>query len=83
LFRIGGVRSFIFPFIIIGFILLVGSFICVNLYRFEKNSKVQNYFNFGIIFNFFNDFSNFLFLRKQNITKQGNNKSTVKIFKKK
>ena len=72
-----------FEFLVIGFMLLVGSFVCVNLYRFEKNSKTQNYFNFGIIFNFFNDFSNFLFLRKQNITKQGNNKSTLKIFKKK
>ena len=70
-------------FIFIGFLLLIGSVICVNLYQMNKNIRVQNYNNFLTIFNFFSDFSNFLFFRKQNLTKQGNSKASLKIFKKK
>jgi hypothetical protein len=70
-------------FIFIGFLLLIGSVICVNLYQMNKNIRVQNYNNFLTLFNFFSDFSNFLFFRKQNLTKQGNSKASLKIFKKK
>ena len=70
-------------FIFIGFLLLIGSVVCVNLYQMNKNIRSQNYNNFLSIFNFFLDFSNFLFLRKQNLTKQGNTKPSLKIFKKK
>lgn len=70
-------------FIFIGFLLLIGSVICVNLYQMNKNIRVQNYNNFLTIFNFFSDFSNFLFFRKQNLTKQGNTKASLKIFRKK
>lgn len=70
-------------FVFIGFLLLIGSVICVNLYQMNKNIRVQNYNSFLTIFNFFNDFSSFFFLRRQNLIKQGNTKASLKIFKKK
>lgn len=70
-------------FIIIGLLLLLGSVICVNLYQMNKNVRTQNYSSFLSVFNFFSDFSSFLFLRKQSLTKQGNVKASLKIFKKK
>lgn len=70
-------------FLFIGFLLLVGSVICVNLYSFNKNTRTQNLNNFLILFKFFSDFTSFLFLRKQNLIKQGNNKASLKVFKKK
>jgi hypothetical protein len=70
-------------FILIGFLLLVGSVICVNLYQFNKNVRSQAYTNFLTVFNFFTDFTSFFFLRKQNLIKQGNNKASLKVFKKK
>ena len=70
-------------FLFIGFLLLIGSVVCVNLHLINKNIKSQNYTSFLSIFNFFSNFSNFLFLRKQNLIKQGNTKTSIKIFKKK
>lgn len=70
-------------FILIGFLLLIGSVICVNLYQFNKNVRAQSYTNFLTTFNFFTDFTSFFFLRKQNLIKQGNNKASLKVFKKK
>jgi hypothetical protein len=70
-------------FLFIGFLLLLGSVVCVNLYQFNKNVSVQSYNSFLTIFNFFNDFSSFFFLRRQNLVKQGNTKATLKIYKKK
>jgi len=73
----------IIEFLIIGFLLLLGSVICVNLHQLSKNTRSQSYYSFLLLFSFFNDFSSFLFLRKQNIIKQGNSKPSLKIFKKK
>lgn len=70
-------------FIIIGILLLIGSIVCVNLYQFARKVRVQNYSSYTGMFNFFENFSNFFFLRKQNIIKQGNVKASVKVFKKK
>ena len=70
-------------FIVIGFLLLVGSVVCVNLYQMNKNVRAQSYSSFLSIFNFFVDFSSFFFLRRQNLIKQGNTKASLKIFKKK
>lgn len=70
-------------FLFIGFLLLVGSVICVNLYSFNRNVRTQSLNNFLLLFNFFTDFTNFFFLRKQNLIKQGNNKASLKVFKKK
>ena len=70
-------------FIFIGFLLLIGSIICVNLHSVNKNTRVQNYKSFFNVFNFFTDMCSFFFLRKQNIIKQGNTKPSLKIFFKK
>lgn len=70
-------------FIFVGFLLLVGSVICVNLYQFNKSVRAQSYNNYLTIFNFFTDFTSFFFIRKQNLIKQGNNKASLKVFKKK
>ena len=70
-------------YLIIGMLLLIGSVICINLFAMNKNIRTQNYNNYLSLFNFFTDFSSFLFLRKQNLTKQGNTKAALKIFKKK
>jgi hypothetical protein len=72
----------VIEFVIVGFLLLIGSIICVNLYLMNKNVRVQNYTNFLTIFNFFTDFSSFFFLRRQNLIKQGNTKASLKAFKK-
>lgn len=70
-------------FLVVGFLLLVGSVICVNLYQINKNVRTQATNNYLTVFNFFSDFTSFFFLRKQNLIKQGNNKASVKLFKKK
>lgn len=70
-------------FIFVGFLLLLGSVVCVNLYQANKNIRAQSYNNFLTVFNFFSDFSSFFFLRRQNTTKQGNVKASLKLFKKK
>lgn len=70
-------------FIFIGFLLLIGSVICVTLYQINKNIRTQSVNNCITLFNFFSDFFGFLFLRKQNLVKQGNNKASLKLFKKK
>jgi len=48
-------------FIFIGFLLLVGSVICVNLYQMNKNVRTQSYQNYLSVFNFFTDFTSFFF----------------------
>ena len=72
----------VFEFILVGFLLLVGSVICVNLYQISKSSGVQNLNTFFQKFNFFTNFIVYYFLRKQNLTKQSNSKNFTKIFKK-
>ena len=59
-----------FEFLSVGFLLLVGSLICVNLNRFIKTGKVYNYKNYFSIVDFFKDSIKMSFLRKQNLTNQ-------------
>jgi hypothetical protein len=59
-----------FEFLLVGFLLLLGSLICVNLNRFIKTSKVYNYSTYFSIFDFFKDSVKMGFLRKQNLTNQ-------------
>lgn len=68
-------------FVFIGFLLLIGSVVCVNLYQINKNIRARVYTNFLTIFNFFTDFTSFFFIRKQNLTKQCYTKTALKIFK--
>lgn len=72
----------IIEFLIIGLLLLVGSILCVNLFQFNKRVRIQSYKNYMNVFNFYKDFSSFFFLRKQNLIKQGNTKTTLKTYKK-
>ena len=70
-------------FIIIGILLLFASMICVNLNKFTKNIKFNNYYDFLILFDFFNDFVNYTFLRKQNLNDQTIAATSSRFFKKK
>ncbi len=70
-------------FICVGILLLVGSVVCVNLNKMQKSLKVQKYSNTLDVFNFFKDFVNYVFMRKQNLVDQTLNPASVRIFKKK
>ena len=70
-------------FIILGFLLLFASMICVNLNKFTKNLKFNNYYDFLTLFDFFNDFVNYTFLRKQNLNDQTITNNSIRFFKKK
>ncbi len=70
-------------FIILGFLLLIGSVIVVCLYRLNNNIKLQKYDSLFEFFNFFNDFIDYVFMRKQNLFNQQRSASSTRIFKKK
>ena len=70
-------------FIIVGLLLLFASMVCVNLNKFTKNLRFNNYYDFLVLFDFFNDFVNYTFLRKQNLNDQTLSNSSTRFFKKK
>lgn len=70
-------------FLTIGYILLIGSVLCVNLFKLNKNIRVDVYLDFFKLFNFFENYVYFNFFRKQNLFEQGDYKSSIKFFKKK
>ena len=70
-------------FILIGFLLLIGSVVCVVLNKIQKNVKISNSFSFLNLFSFFTDYLNFSFLRKQDLNNQAVSTSTIRLFKKK
>lgn len=70
-------------FIFIGFLLLVGSIVCVNLNKIQKSMRNIKYSQFLNIFDFFKNFLNFTFMRKQNLTNQNLHPTSIRIFKKK
>lgn len=70
-------------FILVGFILLVGSVVCVNLNKLQKSIRIFKYSVYFNIFNYFKDYINFTFIRKQNLTDQTMNPVSIRIFKKK
>jgi hypothetical protein len=72
-----------FEFLIIGFLLLIGSIICVNLNRFLKSSKTYNYPNLFSIFDIFKDSIKMLFMRKQTLVNQEREPASTRVFKKK
>lgn len=67
-------------FIIVGFLLLFGSVLCINLHAISKCTRSQTYCNHISVFDFFTDLINFAFIKKQNTTKQGNSKASTNIF---
>lgn len=70
-------------FILVGLILLVGSLVCVNLNKLQKSMKVFKYSVYFNIFDYFKDYMNFTFMRKQNLVDQTMNPSSIRMFKKK
>lgn len=70
-------------FILIGFLLFIGSLVCVNLNIRNKSSKKNNLNFFLKTFSFFKDYLNFFFLRKQDLTLQGYVQPSSKFVRKK
>ena len=72
-----------FEFIVIGLILLIASVVSVNLNKFNRHLKANNYYDLLTLFDFFEDFVKFIFMRKQNLVDQSISSTSTKIFKKK
>lgn len=72
-----------FELILIGLLLLFASLVCVNLNKFNSNLRLNNYYDFFVIFDFFEDFLNFTFLRKQNLNDQTIQPASIRFVKKK
>jgi hypothetical protein len=70
-------------FISIGILLLVGSVVCVHLNKAQKSLKAQKYTYTLNVFDFFKDFVNYVFMRKQNLNDQTLGTASLRIFKKK
>lgn len=70
-------------FLIIGYLLFLGSLIAVALNKSQKNSKINENSNFLKLFNFFSNFLNYSFLRKQNLNDQSYYDPNIRLFKKK
>ena len=71
------------PTIVIAILLLLGSFIAVNIHIQTKSFKVLKYSDFFLLFDMFVDFSKFIFMRRQNLVDQMNVSSSTRFFKKK
>lgn len=69
--------------LILIFMILIASVICVNLSKINKDTRVQNFDVFFKIFNFFKNNIFFIFMRQQNLVDQENQPSGTRIFKKK
>ena len=72
-----------FELVLIGNILLIGSVACVNLFRSNQLKNIPKYATLLKIFNFFVDFVDYVFMRKQTLNKQTARSVSTKIFKKK
>jgi len=71
-----------FYLIIFGYILLIGTLVCINLNFLivqDNNLKIKEYFN---TFDFYKDFVDYIFLRNQNLNDQTNQEIYSKFFKK-
>lgn len=69
--------------IVIGFLLLIASIICVVLVSFFTKLRNYSFKNFLNIFSTFKTCYSFIFLRKQNLVKQGRSTASTRIFDKK
>jgi len=72
-----------FEFIVIGLLLLIASVVSVNLNKFNRNIKANNYYELITLFDFFEDFVKFVFMRKQNLVDQAISSTSTRMFKKK
>jgi hypothetical protein len=71
------------PTVVIAMLLLLGSFIAVNIHIQTKSVKTLKYSDFFLTFDLFLDFSKFIFMRKQNLVDQMSVSSSTRFFKKK
>jgi hypothetical protein len=69
-------------FLSTGLLLLIGSVVCVNLYKSNKNFSIIKQSNILNVFDFFKDFINFTFIRKQDLNKQTMKTSSLRSIKK-
>jgi len=69
-------------FLVIGFFLFFGSIGCVLLNKEIKNINNNEFLNLFNKYNYFNNFFDFNFLRKQDLVTQSNYKPSIKIYKK-
>jgi len=72
-----------FEFMVIGLLLLIASLVSVNLNKFNRTIKANNYYDLLTLFDFFDDFVKFIFMRKQNLVDQEISSTSTKMFKKK
>jgi hypothetical protein len=72
-----------FEFLLLGFILLVGSLVVVNLNKLNKNVHYPKYNTFLEVFNFLKNWVNSFFVRKQNLTDQEMTYASTRVFGKK
>lgn len=70
-------------FLIVGYLLFLGSLIAVSLNKSQKNLKIYDNSNLLKLFNFFSNFLNYSFLRKQNLNDQSYYDPNIRLFKKK
>ena len=70
-------------FVLIGMILLIGSIVCVNLYKANKDNSIFNIYQFSLFFDFYKDSWNYNFLRKQNLYTQNLTIPSTRIMSKK
>lgn len=70
-------------FISIALLLLIGSLICVQLNKLQKTIKIESLNSYFSFYKFFTDILDFFFLRRQNLTNQTMQPSTLRIFRKK
>ena len=59
-----------FEFILIGFILFIGSIVCINIFKINKIDTNSNILEFISLFDFFKNVISYTFLRKQNLFNQ-------------
>jgi hypothetical protein len=69
--------------VVVGFLLLIASIICVVLVSFFTKLRNYSFKNFLSIFSIIKTCYSFIFLRKQNLAKQGRSTASTRIFEKK
>jgi len=72
-----------FELLLLVFLLLIGSVLCVCLNKSSTNSKLNNFYDFFLIFDFFNDFITHSLMKKQNLVDQTIQFNSFRFFKKK
>jgi hypothetical protein len=68
--------------VLVGFLLLIGSVICVNLNKYQRGDKNSKVSGDMTLLNIFNHLANSVFVRKQNMVSQNILKASLNIFKK-